>query len=464
MPIGSATSKLTVVLSALDKTGAGFKSAEKGLAGLGNKASALGGKLTRSITLPLLGLGVAAGKMAMDFSDALAFSNTMMNESAEGMERMKKVALDLAAKTGKSSTDIVKGFYDVASAGFKGEEAFKIQEVAAKGATAGFIEHSQAVNALVKNLSIYGKTGDDAGQVMDVMQGIVDKGLLTFEQLSTSFARASAFAVPLNISMEEMGGAMAFMSKKTATAEEAASSLQALTRAFIKPSTKMIELTGEWADAQGMAKDTTTAQMVQILGLRGTMRLLGEATAGNTEKMGELIPEALGLNSALYLTSEEGMKELAENTDYLNDSLGLTEKKFEIASKSAKIQLARALEMLKGLAIEVGGVLLTELIPHIENVALKIKDLTTWFAGLGEEGQSAVLKLLGILLVIGPVMKVIGAIIKLITWIGKIGIAIGGPGAAAGVAAAFTAFATAAVIAIGSVVVAGKKLKEEQEQ
>ncbi|KAA0004648.1 MAG: phage tail tape measure protein [Thermoplasmata archaeon] len=409
-----ATSRLDIIISARDEASRVFNSIQGNLKAVGTELANVGKKMSMSVSLPLLGAGVAAGKMAMSFSDALTYANTMMGASEEEMKKMRKVALDLASATGKSAIDIMKGFYDVASAGFKGEEAFKIQEIAAKGAMGGFIEHSQAVNALVKNLSIYEKTGDDAAQMMDVMHAIVDKGLLTFDELSTSFARASKFAVPLNISVEEMGAAMGFLSKKTASANEAATALAALTRAFIKPSKEMVDLTKEWAKKQGLAADTTTAQMVKTLGLRGTLKLLTEETGRNEEAMGKLIADSEGLTAALYLTSKEGVKELDENFQHLSNSIGLTDRKAEIASQSFKVRLSMALERLKRLAIEVGTVLLEELLPGLEKAGEKVTDVTEWFSNLEDKEKSLLIKLTALAAFSFPAMWLVGSLMKVI--------------------------------------------------
>lgn len=306
----------------------------------------------------LAGVGIVSAKMAEDFDYAMRYANTMMQATEKEMKAMKKTALDLATHTGKAATDIMESYYGIASAGYKGAEANDILKVATEGAVGGFIDQDKAVNALVKVMSIYKKKGDEAEKTMDVMFGTVDKGLLTFDDLTGSFANASKFAVPLNLTVEEMGAAHGFLSKKMASASEAATGLMGLTRAFIKPSETMKNLTKEWANEQGLAADTTSAQMMQTLGLEGAMKLLDKATNGNVETMGELIPEAEGLSSALYLTSKEGAKELSVNLDYLNKSAGLTKEKFDEASKSAKVKFSKSMEELKGHLIVVGEELL----------------------------------------------------------------------------------------------------------
>lgn len=402
---------LSIIISAIDKASGTFKKMGTNLAATGAKMKSVGKGMTMGLTLPLIGIGVAAGKMAMDFDDASRYANTMMQATEGEMENMRKTALDLAKHTGKASADIMRSFYGIASAGYKGAEADKILKIATEGATGGFIDQEKSVDALVKVMSIYGKEGDEARETMDVMFGIVDKGLLTFDDLSRSFARASQFAVPLNIDVKEMGASLGFLSKKFSSSEEAASGLMGLTRAFIKPSNDMKDVTAAWAKEQGLAADTTTAQMVQTLGLKGTLDVLQETTGGNVEMMGKLIPEATGLTAALYLTSEEGAKELTENLGYLNDAAGLTQEKFDEASKSAKVRLAKSMEVLKGILIEVGAVLLENLLPVLDKLATIGAELGKRFTGLSPTMKKVVLVILGLVAAAGPLLMILGTIL-----------------------------------------------------
>jgi len=450
MGIGGVAN-LSIIITAIDKVSGTLKKVGSNLAATGAKMKSVGKGMTMGLTLPLIGVGVAAGKMAMDFSDATRYANTMMGATGEEMKVMKKTALDLAAHTGKAAADIMGSYYGIASAGYKGAEADRILKVATEGATAGFIEQEKSVDALVKVMSIYDKKGDEARETMDVMFGIVDKGLLTFDDLSTSFARASQFAVPLSIDYKEMGASLGFLSKKFSSTDEAATGLMGLTRAFVKPSNEMKEVTAAWAKAQGLATDTTTAQMVEVLGLKGTLDLLQETTEGNVETMGKLIPEATGLTAALYLTSEEGAKELNTNLEYLNESAGLTKEKFDEASESAKVKLAKSMERLKGILITVGAVLLENILPIFDKFAKSISKLSEWFGKLSPGMQKIILMFFGLVAAAGPLLMILGMILPALPAIGAVFVALTGP----------IGLVIAAVIAlVVAAVFLGKKIAE----
>lgn len=415
-------SNLNIIISAVDKSKGAFKGVNSNLDKLstkmkkvGSRMKSIGKGMTAGLTLPLVGAGVAAGKWAMDFSDASRYANTMMQATEEEMEVMQKTAKDLASHTGKSAIDIMSSYYGIGSASYRGAEANKILKVATEGATGGFIGQKKSVDALVKVMDIYGKGGDEARATMDIMFGTVDKGLLTFDDLAGSFANASKFAVPLGLSVKEMGAAHGFLSTKMATASEAATALMGLTRAFIKPSEAMIDLTGEWARKQGLAKDTTSAQMIQTLGLKKTLDLLSEVTGGNVQMMGKLIPEAEGLTSALYLTAEAGAKELTENLKYLNDAAGLTKDKFNEASKSAKVKFNKALEKMKASLITIGDVLLKIAIPLLEKLADAISRAGKWFSKLSPFAKKFILIMVVLLAALGPILIILGTFVTLLS-------------------------------------------------
>ena len=49
---------------------------------VGNGISNVGGKLTMGLTVPIVGAGIASGKMAMDFEDSMAKVSTISDDIA----------------------------------------------------------------------------------------------------------------------------------------------------------------------------------------------------------------------------------------------------------------------------------------------------------------------------------------------------------------------------------------------
>ena len=75
------------------------KSAGDRLIGLGTGMSALGSTLTKGVTLPLVGIGTAAVKVASDFEASMSNVQAISNASAQDMELLSEKAKYMGATT-----------------------------------------------------------------------------------------------------------------------------------------------------------------------------------------------------------------------------------------------------------------------------------------------------------------------------------------------------------------------------
>jgi len=94
---------IEIIIRSIDKTAAGFISAQKTLANVGKSFEKIGKNLTKYVTLPVVGLGAVAAKTAIDFESAFAgvikttsgLTDEMGNLTLVG-EEMRKGFRDLA--------------------------------------------------------------------------------------------------------------------------------------------------------------------------------------------------------------------------------------------------------------------------------------------------------------------------------------------------------------------------------
>lgn len=67
--------------------------------GLGAGMTALGGTLTKGVTLPLIGIGTAAVKVASDFEAAMSNVQAISSSSAEDMRLLSEKAKEMGSTT-----------------------------------------------------------------------------------------------------------------------------------------------------------------------------------------------------------------------------------------------------------------------------------------------------------------------------------------------------------------------------
>jgi len=201
-------------LAGMDAVNSQLGGLQSKLGQMGQGFMNVGKKLTTGLTLPIVGLGIAAFKMTGDFDQSMRAVNVMLGASEDEMKNYKKGVLDLSNATGKSSDDIAKSFYTIVSAGFRGTDALDILKVAVEGATGGMADASATTEALTKAMHIFGLEGvEGSSRAMDTFFGIVDTGLLTIEELAGCFPRAATSAAGLGVSIEETGAALGVLTK-----------------------------------------------------------------------------------------------------------------------------------------------------------------------------------------------------------------------------------------------------------
>lgn len=362
--VGDAVIKLGLDKTKFDQD---FNKLESNLT---TKLNNIGRKMTLGLTLPLIGIGTAAFKMAGDFDQALRQVNVMLGASAEELDDYKKKIIDLSNATGKSAIDITNAFYQIVSAGFRGADAIDILTIAIQGAVGGAADATSTTEALTKAMNIFQLQGvEGASRAMDVFFGIVDTGLLTFEEMANAFPRAATMAAGLGVSIEETGAALGTLSKVTGSTEQASTALNAIFTQLIKPSEALQALYAEWGVKTG------PEAIEKFGGLQGILQKITE-TSGNLaslelaneldeerEKAGKLADQItiLKLKMTEYTdTTRESVK--------LKDKLKLEELEGQYADITDRIEKLNQAQLDFNEAGEGGVDVLAELFPNVEAI------------------------------------------------------------------------------------------------
>lgn len=150
--------------------------------------------------------------------------------------------------------------------------------------------------------------------------------------------------------------------------------------------------------------------------------------------------------SSLGEDNAMGMIEsLAGVQDSFGDVAGAAQQAQEAASNSFAVKSQEAMRELQGSIEPLGEPLLN----IATNVAGVVKSFSEWFAGIGEDGQTAVLEIATIAAAIGPVLSTVGTVVDTVPKIGAAFQVVGklGTGALGLIAAHPVVAAIAAIIA-----------------
>jgi TP901 family phage tail tape measure protein len=387
----------------------GIKDAQKQIEGVAGKMSKVGEgmkqtgrKMTMGLTLPIVAAGTASYKMAGDFDESMRAVNVMLRAGEDEFQNYKKEVLAISSATGKSSDDVANSFYQIVSAGFRGADAIEILENSVRAATGGFADASLTTSAMTKAMNIFQMEGAEGStRVLDTMFGIVDTGLISFEELASVFPRASQSAAGLGISIEETGAALGTLSKISGSSEQAATALDAALMQLINPSSDLQDLYEEWGVENG-------PEAVEAFGgLEGIMNKLMDATGGNIDQLTKYFPNVRAIR-ALFPLITTNAEDFAEAQEVVGNSTGKAGDAFNEMAQGPGFELKTFLQTLKNGMISLGDTLSGVLGPHLTKVTEKIGDMVKWFSELDPKWQKIIMGIVAAIAALGPVLMIVG--------------------------------------------------------
>jgi TP901 family phage tail tape measure protein len=339
-----------------------MKSAGASFMGLGKMAGQLIAKLALVAAAAVAAFPLYAVKTAMDFETAMLNVNSIAKVDTETFDRMKASVIAMSTELPQTAETLAKGLYDIASSGFAGEEGLTVLNAAAKAASAGLTTTEVSAAGVVGVLNAYGLKAEDAARVSDIMFKTVDRGVITFEELSGEIGKTTALAAPLGVSIEEVAAGIALMTRKSIDGANATTQLNAIMTNLLKPSQEAAAL----ADDLGLGWD---AAALKARGLTGVLADMVVATGGNHEQMATLLGDARAIRGAFVLASDGGAQFNAELA-IMEGAAGATDTALSYQKQGLAYNLQLTKNKIDAAAIVIG----TKLMPKIAEIASRVAD------------------------------------------------------------------------------------------
>ena len=369
------------------------KSVEKA----GKKIESVGKILTASMTMPVIGVGVACGKMASDFENGIAKVSTIADTSVMSLDAIKKGTIDLSNQLGVSVGEISEAQYSAISAGAATENSLRLVGTAVKAAKAGFTDTATAIDGLttVYN-SFQGKV--DYSKLSDQMLQTQNYGKTTFGELASSIGQVTPVANSLNVSTDELFSSIAILTKNGINTSSAITGLKAAYSNILKPT----------ADASKMAQQLGldfSATHLKAVGWSKFMEEVKDKTNGDSEAMAKLFSSVEALNSMTVLAGA-GFEDFTNCLGEMNGAAGLTQQSYEKMLTPAE-RWQMALNKIKNAGIQVGE----KLLPVFEKITGVVSQYADKFANMSDEQINKIIKISGVAAMIGPAVTVFGKMV-----------------------------------------------------
>ena len=304
-----------------------------------------------------LGVALAAGaalsvKAFVSFEAEMRNVNSIAKQSEAQLEATSNQVLDLAKEMGKPPTELASALYDLNSSGFAGAEAMEVLTKATVAGRAGISDTATAAKAITGVLNAYGMSAKEAGDVSDILFKTVDRGVVTFPELSSGLGQVVSTAAAAKIPFAQVGAAIATMTKGGIESAEATTALNRIMMTFIQSGPKMKAA----LESEGISSG---AALLETEGLAGAMAFLQRQTGGEAEKLIGLGLEMRAFKAGASLTRNAGAA-FAEDLKLIADKTeraGATQAAFAEQSKALKVQMEKLSASVIVLGIKIGKVL-----------------------------------------------------------------------------------------------------------
>jgi TP901 family phage tail tape measure protein len=248
-------------------------------------------------------------------------------------------------------------------------------------------------------LNSYGLATSEAADVSDILFKTVEKGVLTFSELSQNVGDAAATAALAGVSFDEIATALATMTKEGIITAEAATALNRFMQQSLNPLSKANKF------IKKNAQESLSATL-RTKGLAAAVKLVSEQSGGAADKLFEMGFGIRDFKAAAVLVKNDSKafkKDLAEIAVQASRA-GATNAAFAEQTKALRFELNRAKVAFSLLFIAIGE----QLKPAVKAITAFVIAATEAFKALPAPAKQFLIVLAAIAAVAGPLLLLLG--------------------------------------------------------
>ena len=427
----------------LQNSGKQWKNMGKDIEKAGRSISSVGSNMTKSVTMPILGIGGAAVKVAADFESGMDKVASISGATGSDLDKLSDKAKEMGKLTKFSATDSADAFSYMAMAGWKTKDMLDGIEGVMYLAGATGEDLATTSDIVTDALTAFGKSAEDTNSFVDVLAATSANANTNVSMLGESFKYVAPVAGSLNYSYQDVAHALGLMANAGIKASQAGTSLRSWLTRLASPTKQSAEA----MDALGVSMTDSKGNMKSLEQL---MRETRESFAGLTEEQKAARAAQLagktGMAGLLAVVNSSD-KDFEKLAGAIGESNGAAKEMYNVANDNLNGQLIVLKSNVESLGISLGQ----KLIPLASKLVEKIQGVVDKFNAMDDSTQKTIIKIAGIAAAIGPALLVLG---KLTTGVGVVVGAVGKFGMAMKAAGGFVALVTSPVgIVVG--VIAG---------
>lgn len=249
--------------------------------------------------------------------------------------KLNKIQDDLlktSNKTGIAVEMLGDTQYSAISAGIKAKDSVIASVQASKLATAGFTDTNSALSLMASTMNVFGMEGKKAmSDISDKLLVTQNLGVTSVDELSNSLGGVTPIAKSAGLSLDDVLGSVASLTKGGLETSQAMTSLKGMLSNVIKPSKQAQE------EAKRLGIDFSVAA-IKSKGFAGWLEEVKEKTGGSTDSLGQLFGNVNALTGALALTGD-GFDEFKGILGKVENSTGMTENAYKTMTNTLEFKL-----------------------------------------------------------------------------------------------------------------------------
>lgn len=169
----------------------------------------------------VLGVGVASVKMASDFQTQMTRLYTAAGAPKQAVLDSYSTVLSIANTVGETGTAMAEALYHPVSAGLDLKTSLEVVKYAAEEAQISGASLDDTTYSLSSVMKAFNLTADQSHNTMATLNAIVGEGDMRFQDFNTSIKNWAPTAAQMGISITSMGAALAYLTDRGNSAEEA---------------------------------------------------------------------------------------------------------------------------------------------------------------------------------------------------------------------------------------------------
>lgn len=396
-------------LKAMRKMSSEAKATGKSIKSAGDTIANAGSAMTKSVTAPIAGVGIAAVKTAADYESAMSNVQAITGATGDDFKKLTQLGKDLGASTAWSAQECAEAMQYTGMAGWTAKENIDGLKGILDLASASGTDLARTSDIMTDAISAFGYKASDSAKFADVMTKACTSANVSVDTLGESYKYCGAICGTMGYSIDEVTTSLAVMGNMGIKGSQAGTTLKNAISNMAAP-TKNMKAAMDDLGISIVNQDGSMKSWGDVIkNLQGSFKGLtqDQQAAYAKQLFGK---ESMAGMLAIINTSTSDYNALA---DSIKNSGGAANDAAQTQLNNLNGQLTLLKSALEGAAITIGD----KLLPYIKNAVGWVQKATDWFNGLSDAQVSMIMKFAGIAAAIGPALLIFG---KLVSTVGKV--------------------------------------------